>query len=298
MISIIGSGRVGAAIAFLAASAAIDDIILINRTKNKTIGESLDIMSAIPTKAKVSIFGVDEISKIKSSNVVVITVSAGKIKEERTDLLPFNLPIVKEISNEIRKFADDAKVIVVTNPVDIITYQVLKETEFPPKNVIGMGSGLDSTRFRYLLAKELSVRPHQIEGLVMGEHGITMVPIFSSVKFEGSDVELNEKQRSQITFELRNFWRQIVDYKGASVFGAAKNTFDMISAILSDNPLSVPAQVYLNGQYGFRDLCMGVPVILKGNGINKIIEMNLNTSESSLLNLSSLKIKEIIDKIN
>ncbi|HXX06047.1 MAG TPA: lactate dehydrogenase, partial [Candidatus Bathyarchaeia archaeon] len=156
MISIIGSGRVGSALAFLLASEALDDIVLVNKPKNKAIGESLDIMSALPAKTKVSITGTDEMFKIKKSDIVIITASAGTIKTERIDLLPFNVPIIQEISRDIRKFADDAKIIVVTNPVDIITYQVLKETGFDSDRVIGMGSSLDSTRFRYLVSKELT----------------------------------------------------------------------------------------------------------------------------------------------
>ena len=297
MISIIGSGRVGSALAFLLASEALDDIVLVNKPKNKAIGESLDIMSALPAKTKVSIAGTDEMFKIKKSDIVIITASAGTIKTERIDLLPFNVPIIQEISRDIRKFADDAKIIVVTNPVDIITYQVLKETGFDSDRVIGMGSSLDSTRFRYLVSKELTLKQNQIEGIVMGEHGDAMVPIFSSVNIEGKKLKLNQNQRSKISVELKNFWRYLIEYKGESVFGAAKNTYDMIKAILLDKQITVPAQVYLNGEYGFDNLCMGVPVVLNGNGIDKIIEMSLDVSESKLLNMSAFKIKEVIEKI-
>ena len=297
MISIIGAGRVGSAIAFLLASESIDDIVLVNKPKNKALGESLDIMSALPSKTKISIIGTDDSSKIKKSDIVVITASVGKIMEERTDLLPYNMPIIQEISKDIRKFADNSKIIVVTNPVDIMTYQVLKETEFSSSNVLGMGSSLDSTRFRYLIAKELGINQALIEGIVMGEHGNTMVPIFSSAKLDGKDLELNEKQRSQISMELKNFWRYLIAYKGESVFGAAKNTCDMIKAILLDEQLSIPAQVYLNGEYGFNNMCMGVPIVLRRNRVHKIIEMKLNTSESELINKSAMKIKEIIEKI-
>ena len=296
MISIIGSGRVGSALAFLLASEALDDIVLVNKPKNKAIGESLDIMSALPAKTKVSIAGTDEMFKIKKSDIVIITASAGTIKTERIDLLPFNVPIIQEISRDIRKFADDAKIIVVTNPVDIITYQVLKETGFDSDRVIGMGSSLDSTRFRYLVSKELASKQNQIEGIVIGEHGDTMVPIFSSVNIEGKKLKLNQNQRSKISVELKNFWRYLIEYKGESVFGAAKNTYDMIKAILLDKQITVPAQVYLDGEYGFDNLCMGVPVVLNRNGIDKIIEMSLDVSESELLNMSALKIKEIIEK--
>jgi len=297
MISIIGAGRVGSAIAFLLASESIDDIVLVNKPKNKALGESLDIMSVLPPKTKISIIGTDDSSKIKKSDIVVITASVGKIMEERTDLLPYNLPIIQEISKDIRKFADNSKIIVVTNPVDIMTYQVLKETEFSSSSVIGMGSSLDSTRFRYLIAKELGIHQALVEGIVMGEHGNTMVPIFSSAKFDGNDLELNEKQRSQINMELKNFWRYLIAYKGESVFGAAQNTFDMIKAILLDEQLSIPAQVYLNGEYGFSNMCMGVPIVLRRKGVDKIIEMKINSSESELLTTSAMKINGIIEKI-
>ena len=297
MISIIGAGRVGSALAFLIASEGLDDIVLVNRAKNKALGESLDIMSAIPEKTKISITGTDDISKIQKSKIVVITASTGRILKERTDLLPFNIPIIKEISNGIRKFADDAKIIIVTNPVDIITYQVLKETGFDSNRVIGMGSSLDSTRFQYLVAKETNSKPSSIEGIVMGEHGDTMVPIFSSVKIEGGNLNLNDSQRSKISVELKDFWKQIVEYKRESVFGAAKNTYDMVKSILLDKKLSTSAQVYLDGEYGFDNLCMGVPVILNGNGINKIKKIELSPLESQLLSNSASTIKRIIEKI-
>jgi len=297
MISIIGSGRVGSAIAFLIASSAMDDIVLVNKPKTKAVGESLDIVNAIPQKAKISIEGTDDISKIRQSDIVVITASTGKMQEERTDLLPFNLPIIREISKGLVRYSDNAKILVVTNPVDIITHQILKETEFSPRSVIGMGSSLDSNRFRYLIGKEFGAKQEQIDGIVMGEHGSTMVPIFSSVKIDFKGAEMDEKQRSHISSELKNYWRYLRVYKGESVFGAAKNTFDMIKSILHDESLFVPAQTFLTGEYGLSNLCIGVPVVIKRNGVDKIIEMNLNQSELDLLNLSALKIKKIIDKI-
>ncbi len=185
MISIIGAGRVGSALAFLIAQSGLDDLVIVNRSKNKALGEALDVTNTIPEKSLISVTGTDDFSEIKNSDVVVITVSGGMIKEDRTDLIPFNVPIISEICKNLRKYADDANVVVVTNPVDVITYQILKQTEFSRWNVIGMGSSLDSSRFRYLLAKELGVKQGNIEGLVLGEHGPTMVPLFSHAKSKG-----------------------------------------------------------------------------------------------------------------
>lgn len=292
MISIIGAGRVGSAVAFLVTQSGLDDLIIVNRSKNKALGEALDVVNTIPEKSLVSVIGTDDISAIKNSDVVVITVSGGAIKEDRTEFLPFNVPIVSEICKNLRKYTEEAKIVVVTNPVDIITYQVLKQTEFPRERVIGMGSSLDSSRFRYLLAKELGVKQGNIEGLAVGEHGPTMVPLFSNAKSRGKKISLLEKRTDEITCELRSYWKYLVSFKGASVFGAAKNTFDIVQSIVEKKEFLAPAAVYLNGEYGFRDLAMGVPVIFGKNGVKEIVQLNLNQKESELLKLSAKRISD------
>lgn len=158
LISIIGSGRVSSTIGFLAASHNIDDVILINDHKNKTMGEELDISNAIPEDSKFSIIGTDDISEIKDSKVVVIAASTGKIKTNRMDLLKSNLKITRDFAKCIKKYAHDARILVITNPVDIITYFLQKESELLRENVIGLDSNLDSNRLRYLLAKEIGAK--------------------------------------------------------------------------------------------------------------------------------------------
>ena len=291
MLSIIGAGRVGSALAFLAAQSGIDDIVLYNRTKNKALGETLDIVNTIPEKSLMSITGTNDISAIKNSDVVVITVSGGgAIKEDRNELLPFNVPIVTRICENLRKYADDAKIIVVTNPVDIITHQVLKQTEFSREQVIGMGSSLDSSRFRYLLAKELGVRQGHIEGFVMGEHGPTMVPLFSNAKIDGKKINLSEKKYDDILYHLRNYWKDLILFKGASVFGAAKNTFDIVQAIIKKKDLLTTASINLNNEYGFSSISMGVPVIVGMNGVKEVIRLDLDQKETEFLEISAKRI--------
>ena len=290
MLSIIGAGRVGSALAFLAAQSGLDDIVLYNRTKNKSLGETLDVVNTIPEKSLISVTGTDDISAIKNSDVVVITVSGGAIKEDRNDLLPFNVPIVSEICKNLRKYADNSKIIIVTNPVDIITHQVLKQTEFPRERVIGMGSSLDSSRFRYLLAKELGVKQGNIGGLVMGEHGPTMVPLFSNATFNGEKIHLQEKKYDEISYHLRNYWKDLVLFKGASVFGAAKNTFDMVQAIINKKDLLTTASINLNGEYGFSSISMGVPVIIGMNGVKEVVRLDLDQKEIEFLKMSAKRI--------
>lgn len=298
MIAIIGAGRVGSAIAFLVGQSGLDDLVIVNRSKNKALGEALDVSNTVPEKSLISVMGTDDFSEIRNSDVVIMTVSVGTIKEDRTELLPFNVPIVSEICKNLKKYADGAKVIVVTNPVDIITYQILQQTEFLRERVIGMGSSLDSSRFRYLLAKELGVKQGQIDGLVIGEHGSTMVPLFSNAKSQGQRIIVPEKKTDEITYELRNYWKYLIAFKEASVFGAAKNTFDIAKSIVQGKDFLASASVYLDGEYGFNGFSMGVPVVFGKMGVKEILQLDIDRKESELLKLSAKKISDGINKLS
>jgi malate dehydrogenase len=297
MISIIGAGRVGSAVAFLVGQSGLDDLVIVNRSKNKAVGEALDVSNTLPEKSLISVIGTDDFSEIKNSDVVVITVSGGVMREDRAELLPFNVPIVSEICKNLKKYAYEAKVIVVTNPVDIMAYQILEQTKFPRERIIGMGSSLDSSRFRYLLAKDLGVKQGHVDGLVIGEHGSTMVPLFSHAKSYGQMISLSEKKTDEITYELRNYWKYLVAYKEASVFGAAKNTFDIVKSLVKGNEFLTSASVYLDGEYGFSGFSMGVPVIFGKDGIKEILQLDLDEKESTLLKLSAKKIFDGVAKL-
>jgi len=299
MISIIGAGRVGSAVGFLAASTALDDIVLVNSTKNKAIGEALDITNAIPEGSPISVIGTDEFELIRDSKVVIISASKGKITTNRTDLLAANVPLAREIAQKIRKYNDNAKIVIVTNPLDIVTYTVLKETGFQRESVIGMGSSLDSSRFRYLLTKSLGANQSKIDGIVMGEHGDSMVPIFSNAKYDKKPVlnRLDQNEIARIREELRNYWKLLKTFKEASVFGAAKNAFDIAKAIVRDEQLQIPASVLLEGEYGLSDVCLGVPVTIGKSGVAKIDKLDLDWTELKSLNDSAEIIRNNIIKI-
>ena len=281
---------------FLAASASLDDIILVNRNKDKAIGEALDIVNVVPPGSSISITGTDDFEYITGSKVIVIAVSAGKIIADRADLLPYNVPIIREISRKIKKYANDAKVVVITNPVDVITYCVIKESGLPTENVIGMGSSLDSDRFRYLLSKILKTNQSKIDSIVLGEHGNSMVPIFSNAKFDDEPINLDENQMVQTTTELKNYWKPLTELKGASVFGAAKHSYDIVKAIIKNEKLKISSSVMVNGEYGLTGMCIGVPVVIDENGA-RIDEVDIAKSELNLLNVSSDVIKNNIKKL-
>ncbi len=296
MISIIGSGRVGSAIAFLAAATSLDDIHLVNRHKDKALGQALDISNAIPSESPFSVIGTD-FSEIKNSEVVVISASTAIYMEGRMEMLPDQVSMIRDIAKKIKKFTPDSKILVVSNPVDILTYIFQKETEMSRQCVMGVASSLDSSRFRYLVSKELKVKSSQItNALVLGEHGDSMVPIFSVTKCNNKPVLelLSDSQVDKITKDLRDYWKVLRKFKGPSIFGIAKNTVDVIRAIIKNEELSIPASVMLDGEYGFSDVCLGVPVQIGKEGMIKIQEISLNKYEKDSLIKSAEAIRDYL----
>ncbi|NQV40065.1 MAG: lactate dehydrogenase [Nitrosopumilus sp.] len=300
MISIIGSGRVGTSIAFLCVSNALDDILLVNRDEGKAIGESLDVSNAIPSTSKFSITGTSDYSKIIGSDIVVITASMGVYLNDRTENMVSQTTMIKEIAQKIKQYCPTAIVLLISNPLDILTYFFQKETSFSRFKVFGIASSLDTSRFRYLLSEKFSVPQSSVDGaLVLGEHGDSMVPIFSRVKIGGKSLTslLNDDEQASITNAVRNYWKDLRHYKSRSQFGIAKNAFDVIDSIVNNREFSVPVSVVLQGEYGENDVAMGVPVLINSSGISKILDIVLDDSESLLLQKSSQRIHDQINSI-
>lgn len=298
MISIIGSGKVGTAIAFLCISTSLDDVLLVNRTKDKAIGEALDISNAVPENSNVSIHGTDDFSKIIDSDIIVITASTGTYLKSRTEMMDAQVKMIKNIAKEIKKYCPSAIILVVSNPLDVLTYVFQKETKISRNKVIGIASSLDSSRFRYLLSEKFNLNQSQINNvIVLGEHGDSMVPIFSRVKINKMNLleMIDETEQNLITTEIRNYWKSLRKFKSRSQFGIAKNTFDVISSIIKNNELIVPASIVLNGEYGEKDVSMGIPVKINKDGIKEIIEIKLNQSEYNLLKISAQAIRNCIN---
>lgn len=300
MISIIGSGKVGTAIAFLCISASLDDVLLVNRTKDKAIGEALDISNAVPENSNVSIHGTDDFSKIIDSDIIVITASTGTYLKSRTEMMDAQVKMIKNIAKEIKKYCPSAIILVVSNPLDVLTYVFQKETKISRNKVIGIASSLDSSRFRYLLSEKFNLNQSQINNvIVLGEHGDSMVPIFSRVKINKMNLleMIDETEQNLITTEIRNYWKSLRKFKSRSQFGIAKNTFDVISSIIKNNELIVPASIVLNGEYGEKNVSMGIPVKINKDGIKEIIEVKLNQSEYNLLKISAQAIRDCINSL-
>jgi malate dehydrogenase len=300
VISIIGSGRVGASIAFLCISNSLDDVLLVNRTKSKAIGEALDISNAISENSNVSIRGTDDFSKINGSDIVVIAASTGIYLKNRTEMMDAQVKMIKEIANQIKKYCPLAIMLIVSNPLDVLTFVFQKETQLSRNKVIGIASSLDSSRFRYLLSEKFKIKQSQItNALVMGEHGDSMVPLFSRVKInEKNALEIiDDTEKKIISAEIQNYWKSLRIFKSRSQFGIAKNTFDVIRSIIKNDELIIPASIVLNGEYGEKDVSMGIPVKINKDGVKEIIEIKLNESESKLLKISAQTIRDYIKSL-
>ena len=271
-----------------------------NRPKSNALGEALDISNAIPQNSDITISGTDDYSKISSSEMIIITASTGIYLKNRNDMVDAQVKMIKEIGRKIKANCSSPKILIISNPVDVLTYFFQKETDFPRSNVIGIASSLDSSRFRYFISKTMKVKSSEIsDAYVLGEHGDSMVPIFSKVKINGESLleKIDSKQKMDIRAETRDYWKSLRNYKSRSQFGIAKNTYDVIKAITNNQTLSVPASLLLEGEFGENDVCMGVPINISSKGVVKIQEIEFDKSEEELFKKSAQTIRNSIQSI-
>jgi len=261
----------------------VDDLVLIDIVKGLPQGEALDLNQMASEKGKnVKVIGSNDYKDIRDSNIVVITAGfARKPGMTRMDLLKSNAGIIKEVAQNVAKYCKDSIVITVTNPMDVMNYIVYKITGFPRKHVIGMGGLLDSSRYREILAEMLNVGRSAIRALVIGEHGENMLPMPRYSTLGGiriSDI-LNKEQLALAEENTRKIAAEVISLKGATVFAPISCIATMVENIIKDKKDIIPASVYLEGEYGLKDICIGVPIILGRNGWEQIIELNLNEEE-------------------
>jgi malate dehydrogenase len=291
---------VGSSIAFLCASNSLDDIVLLNRTKSKALGEALDISNAIPKNSDITIRGTDDYSEISNSNIIVIAASTGGYVKNRNETVDAQVKMIKEIGKKIKTNCQSPIILIISSPVDVVTYFFQKETNFSRNKVIGIASSLDSSRFRYFLSKKIGVKKSQIsDAYVLGEHGDSMVPIFSKTKINGKNVLeiIDSKQKEEITRETRDYWKSLRNFKSRSQFGIAKNTFDVIESIIKNQALSIPASILLEGEFDEKDVCLGVPIKITSKGSMEIQEMEFDESERELFKMSAQTIRNNIQSI-
>ena len=274
--------------------------MLLNRTKSKALGEALDISNAIPKNSDITIRGTDDYSEISNSDIIVITASTGVYLKNRNEMIDEQVKMIKEIGKKIQEYSPSSIILIISNPIDVLTYFFQKETNFCKNNVIGIASSLDSSRFRYLLSKKIGVKQSQIfDAFVLGEHGDSMVPIFSKVKIKGKNVReiIDSKQKEDISREIRDFWKSLRNLKSRSQFGIAKNTYDVMESIIKNQTLSFPASILLEGEFGEKNVCMGVPIKITFEGKIEIQSIDFNESEQKLFKLSAETIRNTIQSV-
>ncbi len=301
-VTIIGAGNVGATVAYsLAMKGVCHEVVLRDRNPDISMGKALDMSQAANAARTHTVVTVaHEAEQMKDSDIVVITAgSPRKPGMSRDDLLMINAEITKEVIQDVKKYAPESIIIMVSNPLDVMTYVALKESGFPKERVIGMAGILDSARMAHFIYEKIGYGAGQIRASVMGGHGDTMVPLpkFSTVAGVPLSDILSKDEIEEIVERTKNGGAEIVGYlkTGSAYYAPAKSTAIMVEAILKDTKQIHPCAVYLDGHYGYSDVVSGVPVALGANGVEKLFEMTLNDEQKSRFAHSVSSVREMID---
>jgi malate dehydrogenase len=303
-VSIIGAGNVGATSAQFVVRSGLADVVLFDIAEGIPQGKALDLAEACSLwNSSSKIKGTNNYSDTAGSDIVVI--AAGfprKPGMSRSDLLHANANVIRETCINIAKTSPNAIIVVVTNPMDVMAQLAWKTTEFSCKRVIGMGGILDAARLTAFLSWKLNVSPEDVEALVLGGHGDEMVPLKRFTTVKGIPVtELLHKNGIESLIErTRKGGAEIVALlkTGSAYYAPAAATFQMIKSILLDEKRLLPCAAYLNGEYGFKDIYMGVPVILGKEGIERIVEVKLTKEEKAQFRKSCTSVRKLIKKLS
>lgn len=304
-VGIIGAGNVGATVAYsLAMLGSCHEIILRDNKIDVAKGKALDMSQAAAAVRSHTVVSVaEDMSDLVNCDVVVVTAGSPRLPGmSRDDLLMINANITKEVVAGIAKYSPQAIIIMVSNPLDAMTYVALKESGFERSRVIGMAGILDSARMASFIQEKLGYGGGQIRASVMGGHGDDMVPLprYSTVAGVPLTDLLSTNEINEIVTRTRNGGAEIVGYlkTGSAYYAPAKATAIMVEAILKDTKQIHPCAVYLNGEYGYDDVVSGVPVMLGANGAEKIIEITLNDAEKEMFKGSCNSVKNLINTLN
>lgn len=303
-ITIIGAGAVGATAAQRIAEKELGDVVLTDIVEGLPQGKALDLLESGPLCGYDSkVTGTNDYRDIEGSDIVVVTAGiARKPGMTREDLLKINTKIIKEVSQNIAKYAPDSIVITVTNPLDIMTYVAMRTTGFEPQRVFGMSGVLDSGRFATFIATELGCSVRDISAMVLGGHGDTMVPLPRFTTVAGVPItELLSKDVIQRLVERTvNGGAEIVNLlkTGSAFYAPSAAVTNMVEAVVKDTKRILPVCAYLNGEYGKKDIYLGVPVKLGRRGVEEIIDLELNADEKKALDRSAEAVREGIASVS
>lgn len=305
-IALIGSGQIGGTLAHLVGLKELGDIVLFDIADGIPQGKALDIAESSPISTfDTNIIGTSSYEDIKDADVCIVTAGVPrKPGMSRDDLLSINLRVMKSVGDGIKKYAPNSFVICITNPLDAMVWALQKYSGLPPENVVGMAGVLDSGRFSYFLAEEFNVSVKDVQTFVLGGHGDTMVPLVRYSTVGGIPIPdlvkmgwSSQKKIDQIVQRTRDGGAEIVALlkTGSAFYAPAASATNMAESYLRDQKRIIPCAANLSGQYGLKDIYVGVPTIIGNKGVEKIIEINLNEIEKLNFSKSIESVKNLID---
>lgn len=305
-IAVVGAGFTGATTALMLAQKELGDVVLIDipQLENPTKGKALDMLETGPVQGFDSkVIGTSSYEDAKHSDVVIITAGvARKPGMSRDDLVNTNASIMKAVCENVKTYCPNSYVIILSNPVDAMTYVAYQTLGFPKNRVIGQSGVLDTARYFTFISQELNVSVEDVHGFVLGGHGDDMVPLVRFTNVAGIPIEklLPQDRIDAIVQRTRTGGGEIVNLLGNSsaYYAPAASLVQMTEAILKDKKRLLPSIAYLEGEYGYHHLFMGVPVILGGDGIEKIIELELTSEEKAALDKSAQSVRNVIEIVN
>ncbi len=307
-IALIGGGNIGGTLAHLASIKELGDVVMFDISEGLPQGKTLDLaQSSVLEGSDVNLTGTNDYKDIAGSDVIIVTAGVPrKPGMSRDDLVSINTNVIKTVGENIKKYAPDAFVIVVTNPLDAMVWVMLKASGLNPKKVVGMAGVLDSARFSLFLAEEFGVSVEDVTSFVLGGHGDAMVPLVRYSTVAGVPVPdlvdmgwSSQAKIDQIVDRTRNGGGEIVNLlkTGSAFYAPAASAITMAESYLKDKKRVLPCAAYLNGQYGMKDLYVGVPVVIGASGVERIVEIELNAEEQAEFKRSADGVKALIDSI-
>ena len=300
-ISLIGAGQIGGTLAHIISIKELGDVVLFDVAEGLAKGKALDIAQSTAVEGfNINLIGTNNYEDTKNSDVIIITAGVPrKPGMTRDDLLGTNLKIIKQVAKGIKRSSPNAFVICITNPLDVIVMALQKYSGLPTNKVVGMAGILDTSRFKYFLSKELKVPVKNINSLVLGGHGDTMVPMPKHTTVNGKPLNelINEEKLNSIIERTRKGGAEIVKFleKGSAFYAPAASGIEMVESHIKDLKKVLPCATYLNGEYGTKNLYAGVPVVIGKKGVEKVVEIALGSKEKRNFEISIKAVKELFD---
>ncbi len=307
-VAIIGSGSVGASIAFaMSINQLCGDLVLIDVNASKALGEAMDINHGLPFLGQMKVRAGDY-SDCADCDVIVITAGIPrKPGETRLDLARKNVALAKNITTSIMEYYNGGVILVVSNPVDVMTYMISKWTNLPKGRVVGSGTVLDSARFRYLLSQKFKIDVRNVHGYIIGEHGDSQLPAWSATNIAGLSVDdyckttgivFDDRDRIEIAEQVKTAGAEIIKNKGATFYAIAIAVNTIVESILKGTSTIRTVGTVIDGAYGLKDVVVNVPSILGADGVERVLELDLDPQELRFLQFSANQVRQIIDQIN